>query len=103
LLGDNQGGAVGMLRPLRFWCFEVWISFVLPLIYTHTVESMYTQLRLKARLPERNYCLSRGVSVFEHNRHHYRLAELDHDFEINTNLNLVKDAWQCKCFRTHMN
>jgi hypothetical protein len=34
--------------------------------YTYTVESMYIQLRLKARLPERNYCLSREVSAFEH-------------------------------------
>ena len=70
----------GTFKSLYF----IWTAFNI-----HTVDSMYIQLWLKARLPEPNYRPSRGVSVFEHNGHHYRLAELYHDFEINTNFNLV--------------
>jgi hypothetical protein len=42
------------------------VDFIWTPFNRDTVESMYTQLRLKARLLERNYCLSLEVSAFEH-------------------------------------
>jgi hypothetical protein len=66
LLGDNTGGGAIMLRPIRFHCVDDQVSTGLPLIYLHTRTwpcVAYNQFRLALDLPERNYCISRGVSL----------------------------------------
>ena len=61
----TAGGAI-MLRPIRFHCVGDQVSTGLHFMYFHTRSwpcVAYTQLRLVLDLPERNYCVSRGVSL----------------------------------------
>lgn len=94
-----RGGHAAAAQVPVVWCVDfIWTPFNI-----HT-QSNPCILNYDLRRAYRNVtCLSRGLYVFEHNGHHYRLTELDHDFEINTNLNLVEDEWQYKCFRTQLN
>ena len=66
LLGDNTGGGAIMLQPIRFHCVGDQVSTGLLSMYLHTRNwpcIAYTQFRLALDLPERNYCISRGVSL----------------------------------------
>jgi len=71
LLGDNIRVGVGViLRPIRFQCFEVWISVALSFIHMYLTICKYTEFLLAPGLPERSYCASQGVSVLHSNVSH---------------------------------
>jgi hypothetical protein len=69
MLGDNTGGGVFMLRPNRLQCVVVWISTVLLCTYVYSrtyvviLNSDLPKIRFAPDLPERDYRVSRGVSV----------------------------------------
>lgn len=70
LLGGNtKGGREGavILSPIRFQCVQVWISAGLPRTQNKQltiaeINSALRKRRLALDFPERNYCVSRGVS-----------------------------------------
>lgn len=72
LLSDNADGGAVMLRPVRFQCAGVWISAGIRCMYTCAWPA-YSKFRLAPGLPERNYCVTRGVCVVWINIYSYFL------------------------------
>jgi hypothetical protein len=63
LLGDNKSSGADMLRPMRYQCAGS-LDFIRTPLYIYIYSwHMYTQLQHRPDLTERNYCLSRGVSL----------------------------------------
>jgi hypothetical protein len=66
LLGDNTGRQLVTLRPIRAQCINVWISYWLCCIYTHSWPHVYSIIRLAQNSIWAGHCVCWEVSVLSH-------------------------------------